>query len=202
MLSVALGAVLIAALTIGGASARSEWRLRAPVKAADGSTVGKVLFKRTDDGKVVVRALLAGLTPGFHGFHVHTAGICDPAATDTANNPAPFFTAGGHYNPATTAIHGEHAGDMPSLLVAQDGTALLRFTTDRFRLRDLMDEDGSAVIVHTGMDNYANIPAATATGAERYHSHVEDIFGPDTPTKATGDAGARFGCGVVTRIGS
>lgn len=34
--------------------------------------------------------------PGFHGYDVHTAGVCDPAATDAAGAPSPFFTAGGH----------------------------------------------------------------------------------------------------------
>jgi Cu-Zn family superoxide dismutase len=46
--------------------------------------------------------------------------------------------------------------------------------------------------VHAGRDNYANIP-------ERYHSHTEDVLGPDSVTKATGDAGDRFACGVVRR---
>ena len=63
----------------------------------------------------------------------------------------------------------------------------------------LFDRDGSAVIVHAGRDNYANIPATTPTGAERYHSHTEDVFGPDSASLATGDAGARFACGVVNR---
>jgi Cu-Zn family superoxide dismutase len=74
--------------------------------------------------------------------------------------------------------------------VNQDGSAELRFTTDRFTLRELFDADGSAIIVHADRDNLANIP-------ERYHSHTEDVFGPDSATLATGDAGARFACGVV-----
>jgi superoxide dismutase, Cu-Zn family len=46
--------------------------------------------------------------------------------------------------------------------------------------------------VHAGRDNFANIP-------ERYHSHEEDVFGPDSDTLATGDAGSRAACGVVQR---
>jgi Cu-Zn family superoxide dismutase len=99
----------------------------------------------------------------------------------------------------TTNTHGAHAGDMPPLLVAEDGTALLKFKTDRFKNSDLLDDDGSAVILHAGADNLSHIPATTATGGERYHSHVDDVFGPDAATKATGDAGARFSCGVVDR---
>jgi len=76
--------------------------------------------------------------------------------------------------------------------VNQDGTAELRFQTDRFSLSDLFDADGSAVIVHAGRDNVANIP-------NRYHSHTYDTFGPDVDPLATGDAGARAACGVVER---
>jgi Cu-Zn family superoxide dismutase len=194
-----LAMVIGVAILAGGASAATPKGLIASMTNATGATVGTVRFVPKDDGKVSVRVAATGLAPGFHGFHVHTAGQCDPAALDTAGNVSPFFTAGGHYNPDTTATHGGHAGDMVPLYVAADGTAGLRFTTDRFRIRDLMDTDGSAVIMHAGPDNLANIPGATSTGAERYHSHVDNVFGADTATKATGDAGSRFACGLVTR---
>lgn len=132
-----------------------------------------------ENGTVLVRAVVHDVAAGFHGFHVHGVGECTP----------PFTTAGGHYSPAG-ATHGDHAGDMPSLLVNSDGTGQLRFTTDRFSVADLFDADGSAVIVHSGRDNFANIPT-------RYHSHTEDVFGPDSATLATGDAGGRIACGVV-----
>lgn len=197
---VAVVALVGAALLLTTSSVQGKTTgLTAVVQSSTGDEVGTLRFVPRDDGKVAVTARLHGLTPGFHGFHIHSVATCDPAAVDSGGNPVPFFTAGGHFNPVTTNTHGAHAGDMPPVLVAQDGTAFLRFTTDRFRNRDLMDEDGSAVIVHAGADNLANIPATTAGGGERYHSHVDDIFGPDTATKATGDAGARFGCGVVAK---
>jgi superoxide dismutase, Cu-Zn family len=194
----AVGLVAVAILSPVSAGAKSRG-LKASMKDATGASLGTVTFKKADDGKIVVLARVQGLTPGFHGYHVHTAGVCDPAATDSTGATVPFFSAGGHFNPVTENTHGNHAGDMPPLLVAQDGTAVLRFKTDRFLLRDLTDSDGSAVVMHAAADNLAHIPATTTTGGERYHSHVDNIFGPDTATKATGDAGARFGCGVVTK---
>jgi superoxide dismutase, Cu-Zn family len=173
--------------------------LTAVVHNAAGDEAGTLRFVPTDDGKVQVTARLSGLTPGFHGFHIHSVATCDPAAVDAGGNPVPFFSAGGHYNPVTTNTHGAHSGDMPPLLVTGDGTAYLRFRTDRFKNKDLMDADGSAVIVHAGADNLANIPGSTATGGERYHSHVDDVFGADTATKATGDAGSRYGCGLIAK---
>lgn len=190
-----------AALVMGGSASAGRRRgLVAPLSDAAGSAVGKVRMIKTDDGKVLVKAWGAGLTAGFHGFHVHSAGVCDPAATDPNGATVPFLSAGGHYNPETANSHGAHAGDMPPLLVSADGRGMLRFKTDRFTLRELVDGDGSAIILHAGPDNLAHIPGTTPSGGERYHSHVDDIFGADTATKATGDAGARAACGVLARV--
>jgi superoxide dismutase, Cu-Zn family len=48
-----------------------------------------------------------------------------------------------------------------------------------------MDDEGTAVMVHAGPDNFANIP-------ERYAPN-----GPDADTLKTGDSGDRIACGVV-----
>jgi Cu-Zn family superoxide dismutase len=176
----------------------------ARLKDANGNRVGVVRFEKEGE-EVEVKARLKNVEPAgeFHGFHVHATGECDPNAVDPATGEVvPFFSAGGHLdlNPdPDDPGHGQHAGDFPVLLVQSDGHAQAKFATDRFRLRHLLDDDGSAVIVLAGRDNYANIPATTPTGAERYHSHSENVFGPDSVTKATGDAGARFACGVVRR---
>jgi superoxide dismutase, Cu-Zn family len=184
---VAAAALTLVALAsgIGVALATSEdeetgQSATAVLHDATGQRVGTVALKQ-NEGKTSVRAAVSRLAPGFHGLHVHSVGECVP----------PFTSAGGHFNP-TGAAHGDHAGDLPSLLVMEDGTARLRFPTDRFSLDDLFDADGSALIVHAGRDNYANIP-------DRYHSHTEDVMGPDSATLATGDAGDRAACGVVER---
>ena len=74
---------------------------------------------------------------------------------------------------------------MPVLLVNADGTARASLRTDRFALADLLDADGSAIIIHAKADNYANIPT------DRYDPD------PDEMTLATGDSGGRAACGVV-----
>jgi Cu-Zn family superoxide dismutase len=138
-----------------------------------GANVGRVWMHERRDGVVHLFARARNLPPGFHGFHIHTTGRCDPPG---------FTTAGGHFNPAG-ANHSAHAGDLPSLLVNADGTALLATTTDRFSIADLRDGDGSAVMVHSGPDNFANIPPRYGT--------------PDQETLNTGDSGTRIACGVV-----
>ena len=74
----------------------------------------------------------------------------------------------------------------------ENGRAKEKLKTERFRLSQLFANDGTAVIIHAGRDNYANV-------SDRYHSHEFDVRGPDGLTKATGDAGDRFACGVHRR---
>ena len=180
-----LGVMLLALVAVfpgsaSGDSADSRDSATATLRDANGNVVGRVVFGTSGDS-VVVAARVSTASAGFHGFHVHAVGVCQ----------APFTTAGGHHNPGG-ATHGDHAGDMPVLLVQQDGTANSAFETDRFTVNSLFDADGSAVIVHFDEDNYANIPS-------RYVSSTTGTAGPDSATLATGDAGARFACGVVTR---
>lgn len=162
----------------------------AKLKDANGGSVGRVAFGVDSTCKTKVAADLKNVPEGFHGLHVHTTGACDPAA---------FTTAGGHWNKAE-ADHGNHTGDMPSVLGMDTGAGELDFLTDRFRVRELLGGDGSAVILHASPDNFANIPATTSSGGERYHSHAYDTAGADQDSRATGDAGTRFACGVVEKI--
>ncbi|HVE97642.1 MAG TPA: superoxide dismutase family protein [Mycobacteriales bacterium] len=155
------------------------------LRTAAGATTGTVVI--TDQaGQSHVRVRATGLTPGFHGFHVHAVGQCD-GSTST-----PFSSAGGHWNP-DSSTHGNHDGDMPPLYADASGVVAVDFVTDAFRVAALRDADGAAVVVHAGPDNLAHIPTRyTFTNADGTTG-----TGPDTATKATGDAGARFACGVV-----
>jgi Cu-Zn family superoxide dismutase len=192
--SAAIGAVAVGSLGLGSALGKDETdrggaptRARATFVDASGKKIGTIRFQRAGRRALTVNVAVNGLTPGFHGFHVHQTGAC----------VAPFATAGGHHNP-TAQTHGAHAGDMPPLLVGGDGRASAAFRTTSLTLVDLVDAggDGSAVIIHAGSDNLGNIPS-------RYHSHTPDAssttVGPDAETQATGDAGARAACGVVRR---
>jgi len=149
---------------------------RAALRNTAGVVVGEVRFAQ-EAGRVRITVIASGLTPGFHGFHVHSVGTC----------VAPFTSAGGHLGaPGSTVPN--YAGDMVSLYADASGSATASFTTDRYTVASLFDADGAAVIVHAGADNFANIPA-------RYG------VTPDAATLSTGDAGARVDCGVVAPVG-
>jgi superoxide dismutase, Cu-Zn family len=177
---------LLLAMTLGGTSATAHGDkngARAVVRDRNGQRVAVVTLFHTSPANVTVQVRARRLPPGFHGFHVHAVGVCDPATG--------FTSAGGHFNP-TGAPHDDHAGDLPVLLVNTDGTARATVATDRFSIAELLDADGGAIVVHAAADNYANIPA-------RYHSHDADVFGPDPTTLSAGDSGDRIACGRIRR---
>ena len=160
----------------------------ARLATVDGKRAGSVSLSPAGD-KVRVRVKASGLEPGLHGFHFHERGLCEPNA-QMEGERMPFSTAGGHVARAGSD-HGEHAGDLPPLLVADDGTVTAIAVTGRFKVEELMAGDGSAAMVHADPDNAANVP-------DRYIGPGRKA-GPDSETLETGDSGDRVACGRVER---
>ncbi len=159
--------------------------LTATLVDPDGTEVGTVTFGEVEGG-MQVSAKVNGLPPGFHGFHLHAVGACEPDSPNPADPSmvGDFLSAGGHIG-AGESDHGGHPGDLPTLYVTGSGDGSLTAVTDALTPADLTDDDGSAVMVHADRDNYAHIPERYAPG------------GPDEMTRNTGDAGSRIACGVV-----
>ena len=136
--------------TAAGASAGASAELR----DNEGNPVGNATFTEGESGVVVTVNITGGIEPGVHGIHIHEKG--DLSSPD-------FESAGGHFNP-TGAEHGfdnpqgPHAGDLPNITVGQDGTASYQTVNDRITLSpgpsSILDEDGSALIVHAMADDY------------------------------------------------
>ena len=127
--------------------------------------------RQDGDGIVHVNVHVKGLTPGLHGIHIHGIGACGPT----------FAAAGGHYNPfghqhGLENPSGPHAGDLPNLVVNEDGVGHLDASTDRVTLSEgaatLFDADGSAFIIHANPDD-----------------QVTDV--------GNGGSGARIACAVI-----
>jgi superoxide dismutase, Cu-Zn family len=143
----------------------------AVLKNAKGKQVGKVTLQETTEG-VLVRADFTALPPGVHAFHVHAVGQCDP----------PFKSAQGHFNPGGKEHgylnpKGHHAGDMPNIHVPKSGKLMVEVYLPNVTLEKgdnrLLDDDGAALMIHAGADDYKTDPA--------------------------GDAGDRIACGVIGR---
>lgn len=167
--------------------------LSAQLKDANGNRVAAATIE-FNDGFATVTVQTTGtgkLTPGFHGLHIHTAGKCEPNSVAPAGGaPGDFLSAGGHFQ---TSGHSGNpsSGDLASLQVREDGSAMLVTTTDAFTKDGLLAGDGTAIIIHADSDNFANIPP------DRYQQVAGGAAGPDDVTLATGDAGKRVACGVI-----
>ncbi len=179
----------------GGGEAESHAAgetLTADLKMADGTTVATADIAFADGyATVTVRTTVAGeLTPGFHGMHIHSVGKCEAnSVAPTGGAPGDFNSAGGHFQVAGHSGH-PASGDLSSLQVREDGSAMLVTTTDAFTAEDLTNGAKTAIIIHEKSDNFANIPP------ERYQQ-VNGNPPPDETTLATGDAGKRVACGVI-----
>ena len=168
LLCVTMLVILTAACSM---STEQASQATAELKDKDGKAIGVATFRESSGG-VTVDVNVKGLTPGLHAVHVHAVGRCDAPA---------FTSAGGHFNPAQkkhgyNSPEGAHAGDLPNMLVAKDGTGRFEAFTDGMTLKpgatSVFDKDGSALVIHAGVD--------------------------DNVTDPTGNAGDRAACGIIT----
>ncbi|MDT5336968.1 MAG: superoxide dismutase, Cu-Zn family [Mycobacterium sp.] len=167
--------------------------LIADLKTADGTSVATadIVFSGGYATLTVKTTAPGQLAPGFHGLHIHSVGKCEPNSVAPAGGaPADFNSAGAHFQVGGHTTH-PASGDLASLQVRGDGSAMLVTTTDAFTAADLQAGAKTAIIIHEKADNFANIPP------ERYQQ-VNGTPGPDEATMATGDAGKRVACGVIS----
>lgn len=144
---------------------------------SDANLSGSITLTQKETGTILplveVKGEINGLPPNTkHGLHIHQKGACTPD----------FNAAGGHFDPGPfgesnpDANHPFHMGDLPNLVADANGKATFTYTTNRVTLSpgplSLLDEDGSAFIVHADEDK-------GTTGVKG------------------GSGGSRLGCGVI-----
>jgi superoxide dismutase, Cu-Zn family len=147
----------------------------ATVKIEGQSISGQATFVEFAPGFVRVDIEITAdpqvLTPGLHGIHFHAVGSCD-------SGTAPFSAAGGHFDPGpfgsplpVEANHPYHLGDLPNLMVNEQGKGKLRTVTSRVSLSDsptsVFDEDGTAIIIHRLQDQVKAGGTADEAGGGR-----------------------------------
>jgi superoxide dismutase, Cu-Zn family len=131
---------------------------------------GTVVLTETASGTLLVAVEATGVPEGWHGIHFHETGACE----------GDFESAGGHIarglEHGIGTADGPHPGDLPNVHADADGNIHAEYFTLAVTLAvsgevGLMDEDGSAVILHENPDDYQSQPG--------------------------GDSGARIACGVL-----
>lgn len=143
---------------------------QAAVADASGKALGTVTFTKFPHG-IIVHGQLEGLSPGWHGLHIHENGACTPN----------FAAAGGHFG-AAGSKHGLeaekiHYGELPNIWANDAGKAGFEAITHMVSLTDgadgLFKPGGTAIVVHAKADDYLSQPA--------------------------GNSGDRIGCGVIAK---
>lgn len=125
-----------------------------------GAEIGKVDFIPGPTG-VLIRVIVeaGGLSPGWHGTHLHMVGDCSDVAE--------FEHAGAHIQKDKTFHgllypHGPESGDLPNLSVASDGSAAAEMFTSLVTLSELQDADGAALLIHADPDDHATQPTGNS----------------------------------------
>ncbi|WP_129791349.1 superoxide dismutase family protein [Sphingosinicella sp. CPCC 101087] len=129
----------------------------ATLQTAEGAAAGTATAT-AGEGGIMLSLSVEGLPPGQHGAHVHMTGQCDAPG---------FESAGGHWNPAERQHglenpQGQHAGDMPNLVVGEDGRGSMEYQLVGGTLEGLSDDDGSAMVIHASADDQRTDPSGNS----------------------------------------
>lgn len=129
-----------------------------------GAEAGKATLTQGATG-LLIKVEVTGLTPGWHGIHIHATGQCE----------APFTSAGAHINHGDPKqphgllnADGPDDGDLPNVFADTSGAVNAEVFTTRARLADagpgqwLLDDDGSALVIHANADDHSSQPIGGA----------------------------------------
>lgn len=139
-----------------------------PIVNADGNEIGRATLTEGPHG-VFIRLDFndSALMPGWHGLHFHAVATCDDAAAG--------FTASGAHVGHVEGRHGllnptgPEPGDLPSIFAPDRGafgaelyTAALRLSPGDGARAQVLDADGTALIIHAAHDDQVAQPIGGA----------------------------------------
>jgi len=140
--------------------------VHADILGEGGKGLGSVSLNRAPRG-VLLRVQVSGLAPGWHGMHIHSVATCADQG---------FKASGGHVHAvsAATSVHGllnaneTDLGDLPNIYAGADGNAAAEVFDPNVSLGEapgrtnLLDADGSALIIHASPDDHVSQPIGGA----------------------------------------
>lgn len=161
--AMALAACASTTAAVGPRAAVGDFGEAALINAS-GARIGRAVLTQGASG-LLIRVEADGLTPGWHGVHIHAKGECS----------APFTSAGGHINHAESQRphgllnpEGPDDGDLPNIHADANGRIRAEVFTTRARIASegpgqwLWDADGSALVIHANVDDHTSQPIGGA----------------------------------------
>ncbi|HEX7065739.1 MAG TPA: superoxide dismutase family protein [Bacillales bacterium] len=133
-----------------------------PLQNQKGKAIGEARFVQTPEG-VQITIEASKLEPGLHGIHIHDTGKCVPPDFESAGEHFnPFHMEHGLKNPK-----GPHAGDLPNIMVEENGTVQTsilakKVTLEKGKKNSLLDENGSALVIHAKPDDNKSQPSGAS----------------------------------------
>ncbi|MGM8211952.1 superoxide dismutase family protein [Virgibacillus sp. W0430] len=150
----------------------------------DGDMVGTAKLSETPDG-INIKLKLEGLTPGFHGIHVHEYPKCEGPD---------FISAGNHFNPDGKEhglMHpkGAHLGDLPNIEADASGIVDIELMLAEATLLDgkqsLLKGEGTSLIVTKDPDDGMSQPGGNGGTRIICGKISPDTKENETPTDPT-----------------
>ena len=157
-----IAAILAAAALTGAAHANT---VTSDIIGAKGDKIGTLTVADAPTGVMLTIEIgPGGLTPGWHGNHLHAVGDCSDVGT--------FKKSTGHINPSGKKHglmnpDGPDNADLPNIYVHADGSAHAQIFSSRVSLKGavaLLDADGSALVIHANPDDHMTQPIGGAGG--------------------------------------
>jgi Cu-Zn family superoxide dismutase len=116
----------------------------------------------TSGDHILLHLTASGLPAGAHGAHLHTTGRCDAPASHRWRSSQSGRASARHRKPRRP-----HLGDLPNLIVKDDGTGELTVPVSVARAdfdARVFDTDGTAIVIHAGPDDYKTDPSGNSGG--------------------------------------
>ncbi|MEM8921512.1 MAG: superoxide dismutase family protein [Pseudomonadota bacterium] len=132
----------------------------AVIAGPTGASIGDASLVQGPHGMMVEINLGPGsVDPGWHGVHFHMVGDCSDIGVYKLSGGHVGLIEGGHglMNPI-----GPEDGDLPNIHVNADGGGSAEMFTQITSLADLLDADGSALVIHADRDDHISQPIGNA----------------------------------------